>query len=54
MAEGNGQPGDVADLRALADNLLLASFCGLGQSVSVPINSALAHFADEFHSCERG
>ena len=54
MVEGNGRPGDVADLRALADNLLLSSFCGLGQSVSVPVHSALAHFADEFHFYERG
>jgi NADH:ubiquinone oxidoreductase subunit F (NADH-binding)/NADH:ubiquinone oxidoreductase subunit E len=54
MVEGNGHPGDVADLRALADALLLASFCGLGQSVSVPIHSALARFEDEFHSYERG
>jgi NADH:ubiquinone oxidoreductase subunit F (NADH-binding)/NADH:ubiquinone oxidoreductase subunit E len=52
MVAGNGRPGDVADLRALADNLLLSSFCGLGQSVSVPVYSALAHFAEEFHSYE--
>jgi NADH:ubiquinone oxidoreductase subunit F (NADH-binding)/NADH:ubiquinone oxidoreductase subunit E len=54
MVEGNGHPGDISDLRALTDNLMLASFCGLGQSVSIPVNSALAHFADEFHLFERG
>jgi NADH:ubiquinone oxidoreductase subunit F (NADH-binding) len=54
MLAGDGRPGDVAELRALSDNLLLASFCGLGQSVSVPLNSALAHFADEFQSYEHG
>jgi len=53
MVAGTGQPGDVEELGALADNLLLASFCGLGQSVSIPIKSALANFADEFHSYER-
>ena len=54
MLAGDGRPGDVAELRALSDNLLLASFCGLGQSVSVPLNSALVHFADEFQSYEHG
>ena len=54
MVAGDGRPGDVDELKALSDNLLLASFCGLGQSVSVPLNSALAHFADEFHSYEHG
>ncbi len=54
MVAGDGRMGDVAELRALADNLQMTSFCGLGQSASVPIYSALSHFADEFHSYERG
>jgi NADH:ubiquinone oxidoreductase subunit F (NADH-binding)/NADH:ubiquinone oxidoreductase subunit E len=54
MVAGNGRPGDVAELRALADNLLLSSLCGLGQSASIPIHSALAHFEDEFQSYEHG
>ncbi len=54
MLAGDGRAGDVAELRALSENLLLASFCGLGQSVSVPLNSALAHFADEFQSYAHG
>jgi NADH-quinone oxidoreductase subunit F len=54
MIAGEGHKGDVAALRAIADNLRLTSFCGLGQSASVPIYSALSHFADEFHSCEHG
>ena len=53
MVAGNGQPGDVAELSALAENLLLSSFCGLGQSVSIPIKSALANFADQFRSYEQ-
>ena len=53
MLAGAGHVGDVAELGALSDNLLLASFCGLGQSVSVPLNSALAHFPEVFHSYER-
>jgi len=54
MIAGNGCPGDVDELRALADNLLLASFCGLGQSVYIPLHSALTNFAEEFHSYEHG
>ncbi len=54
MVAGEGRKGNVAELRALADNLRLTSFCGLGQSASVPIYSALAHFENEFLSCEHG
>lgn len=54
MVAGDGRLGDIDELRAIADNLLLASFCGLGQSVSIPIKSALANFPDEFHAFEHG
>jgi NADH:ubiquinone oxidoreductase subunit F (NADH-binding)/NADH:ubiquinone oxidoreductase subunit E len=54
MVAGKGRPGDVADLRALAENLRMASFCGLGQSASVPILSALAHFEETFLAYEGG
>jgi len=52
MAAGKGQRGDVAELKALADNMLLTSFCGLGQSVPIPMNSAMGHFAEEFERAE--
>jgi NADH:ubiquinone oxidoreductase subunit F (NADH-binding) len=52
MAEGKGQPGDVAELKALSEVMLNSSFCGLGQSVPIPMNSALAQFADEFATAE--
>ncbi len=52
MAEGKGQEGDLAELKALSDNMLLASFCGLGQSVPIPMNSAMKHFAEEFEKAE--
>ncbi len=48
MAEGNGQPGDVAELKALANVMFDSSFCGLGQSVPTPMNTALTQFEDEF------
>jgi NADH:ubiquinone oxidoreductase subunit F (NADH-binding)/NADH:ubiquinone oxidoreductase subunit E len=53
MAAGNGQKGNVEELRALAENMQLASFCGLGQSVPTPMNSALNRFTAEFMAAER-
>jgi NADH:ubiquinone oxidoreductase subunit F (NADH-binding) len=52
LTAGQGQPGDVAELHALAENLLDASFCGLGQSVYTPMKSALTHFAQDFQAAE--
>jgi len=53
MADGKGRKGDVAELQALSDNMLLASFCGLGQAVPIPINSALSNFAEKFEKAEK-
>jgi NADH:ubiquinone oxidoreductase subunit F (NADH-binding)/NADH:ubiquinone oxidoreductase subunit E len=52
LAAGQGQPGDVSELHALAENLKDASFCGLGQSVHTPMNSALTHYAQDFAAAE--
>ncbi|MEW5829833.1 MAG: NADH-ubiquinone oxidoreductase-F iron-sulfur binding region domain-containing protein [Chloroflexota bacterium] len=52
MAIGMGQPGDVAELKALSENMLLASFCGLGQSVPIPMNSAMKNFDAAFEKAE--
>ena len=52
MADGKGQTGDVDELKALSENMLLASFCGLGQSVPTPMNSAMSNFASEFEQAE--
>ena len=52
MAAGSGQEGDVRELQALANNMLLASFCGLGQSVPIPMNSAMKQFAEAFQKAE--
>lgn len=54
MAEGNGQPGNVDELRALSNVMLDSSFCGLGQAVPIPMNSALTQFANEFEQAEKG
>jgi len=48
MAEKQGHPGDVTELRRLADVMFDASFCGLGQSVPIPMRSALDNFPDIF------
>jgi NADH:ubiquinone oxidoreductase subunit F (NADH-binding)/NADH:ubiquinone oxidoreductase subunit E len=50
LSEGRGFQKDVADLIALADVMGEASFCGLGQSVQIPIKSAISHFANEFET----
>jgi NADH:ubiquinone oxidoreductase subunit F (NADH-binding) len=53
MASGEGQQGDVDELKALSENMLNASFCGLGQSVPIPMNSALTNFTDDFSKAEK-
>ncbi len=52
MAADEGQAGDIAELKAISENLLLSSFCGLGQSVPIPMNSALKTFAKDFSAAE--
>jgi NADH:ubiquinone oxidoreductase subunit F (NADH-binding)/NADH:ubiquinone oxidoreductase subunit E len=52
MAGQNGHPGDVAELRRLADVMFDASFCGLGQSVPIPMRSAMDNFAQIFSTAE--
>ncbi len=48
MLAGEALPGDRRRLAGLASLLQEASFCGLGMSVSKPIQSALQHFSDCF------
>ncbi|MFZ2098551.1 MAG: NADH-ubiquinone oxidoreductase-F iron-sulfur binding region domain-containing protein [Anaerolineales bacterium] len=52
MAAGKGMPGDVDELYALAEVMFDSSFCGLGQSVPVPMRSALNQFTAVFRSAE--
>jgi NADH-quinone oxidoreductase subunit F len=52
MADGDGQPDDVNELNALADVMFDSSFCGLGQSVTTPMRSALAAFQEVFMEAE--
>jgi NADH:ubiquinone oxidoreductase subunit F (NADH-binding)/NADH:ubiquinone oxidoreductase subunit E len=52
MAAGKGVPGDVDELYALAEVMFDSSFCGLGQSVPIPMRSALNQFNAAFRSAE--
>lgn len=53
MTSGNGQPGDTDELNRLAGLMRDSSFCGLGQSVGIPMLSALTHFEAEFAKTEK-
>lgn len=53
MAAGEGKPGDVDELYALAEVMFDSSFCGLGQSVPIPMRSALTQFNQEFKDAEK-
>jgi NADH:ubiquinone oxidoreductase subunit F (NADH-binding)/NADH:ubiquinone oxidoreductase subunit E len=50
LADGNGRAGDVEELATLASVMQAASFCGLGQSVAIPVSSALKNFGNDFSS----
>ena len=53
MASGQGQQGDTEELMTLAALMQDSSFCGLGQSVPIPMKSALTHFGAEFAKAEK-
>ncbi len=53
MAAGEGHAGDVDVLKSLSALMLDSSFCGLGQSVPIPMNSAMANFGKEFEKMEK-
>jgi len=50
ICEGRGEPADLRTLEDLAAVITDASLCGLGQTASNPILSALRHFRDEFEA----
>ena len=50
ICEGKGEPGDLRALEDLAAVITDSSLCGLGQTASNPILSALRHFRDEFEA----
>ncbi len=52
MTEGTGMKGDTEELKTLAALMQDSSFCGLGQSVAIPMKSVLTHFGAEFAKAE--
>jgi NADH:ubiquinone oxidoreductase subunit F (NADH-binding)/NADH:ubiquinone oxidoreductase subunit E len=48
MLVGGGKVSDIDELLRYADILQYDSFCGLGQSVAIPIKSALHYFREDF------
>ncbi len=52
MAAGKGLKGDTEELKTLAGLMQDSSFCGLGQSVPIPMRSVLTHFGAEFAKAE--
>lgn len=53
LTNGKGLDGMTNELVTLADVMRDSSFCGLGQSVSIPMLSALTHFGAEFAKAEQ-
>jgi NADH:ubiquinone oxidoreductase subunit F (NADH-binding)/NADH:ubiquinone oxidoreductase subunit E len=53
MTAGNGRSGSVDELLSLAEVMFDSSFCGLGQSVPIPMRSALTHFDQDFKQAEK-
>ncbi len=48
MLAGHNLPGDLVELKRLADVLEQDSFCGLGIFAAMPVKSALGHFPESF------
>lgn len=46
-----GRRGDIERLEKMLEHITYLSACGLGQSVSVSVNSALAGYRNEFEAC---
>jgi NADH-quinone oxidoreductase subunit F len=49
LLSGDGAADDISRLHRLAQTLNETSFCGLGTSAALPLQSALEHFPEAFH-----
>jgi NADH:ubiquinone oxidoreductase subunit F (NADH-binding) len=45
---GEGAPGDIENLEALCEAMMLASLCGLGQAAPIPVMDSLKYFRSEY------
>ncbi|MFH1287335.1 MAG: NADH-quinone oxidoreductase subunit NuoF [bacterium] len=50
ITEGKGQPNDIDLLLDLANDIKMASLCGLGQTAPNPVLSTLRYFRDEYEA----
>lgn len=50
MTKGEGKPGDIEALEALATTIKASSLCGLGQSAPNPVLSTIRQFRDEYEA----
>ncbi len=48
IRQGKGEPGDVESLLTLSETMFKSSLCPLGQSLIMPVKSALDNFKQEF------
>jgi NADH-quinone oxidoreductase subunit F len=48
IRQGHGRAGDAETMLQLAETMFKSSLCPLGQSLVMPVKSALENFADEF------
>jgi NADH:ubiquinone oxidoreductase subunit F (NADH-binding) len=48
LTRGEGRTGDISALEDLSSAMRLAPFCGLGQSVSIPVLDSLKYFKAEY------
>jgi len=50
ICEGEGKPGDIRDLEALAQDVKAGSLCGLGQTAANPVLTTIRFFRDEYEA----
>ncbi len=50
ITQGKGRDGDIEFLKNIADNVQLASLCGLGQTAPNPVLTTLRYFRDEYEA----
>ena len=50
ICDGESKPGDLAKLESLAQEVQLASLCGLGQTAPNPVLTTLRYFHDEYEA----
>jgi Na+-translocating ferredoxin:NAD+ oxidoreductase RNF subunit RnfB len=50
ITQGKGRESDIEFLKSIADNVQLASLCGLGQTAPNPVLTTLRYFRDEYEA----